>query len=187
MFNLNDKLVNYLLALLLILIGVSFRFLPHAPNFTPIIALTLFSAAYLPRKAAFIVPLSVMIISDLFIGSYSLNLMLVVYGSLILLVYSGFYLKDNDNWRRIGITSVLGSVAFFLITNFGVWALTPWYGKSFYGLMQCYYLALPFFKNTITSTLVYSSALFFSYKSLKLWLHEKKFVLNSITDDSRHN
>lgn len=187
MFKLNDKLINYSLALLLILIGVSFRFLPHTPNFTPIIALTLFSAAYLPRRAAFIVPLGAMIISDLFIGSYSLNLMLIVYGSLILILYSGFYLKKNDNWKRIGVSSILGSVVFFLITNFGVWALTPWYGKSFSGLMQCYSLALPFFKNTIASTLIYSSALFFSYKSVKLWLHEKKFTLKFLTDDTRHN
>lgn len=187
MFEFNDKVVNYVLALILILIGVSFRFLPHVPNFTPIIALTLFSAAYLPRKAAFIVPLGVMIISDLFIGSYSLNLMLVVYGSLLLLVCLGFYLKKNDNWKRIGVASVLGSAAFFLITNFGVWILTPWYGKSFSGLLQCYYLALPFFKNTIASTLVYSAGLFFSYKSVKLWLHEKKFTVKFLTDDTRRN
>ncbi|MEF8846817.1 MAG: DUF6580 family putative transport protein [Candidatus Paceibacterota bacterium] len=187
MFEINDKIVDYLLAISLILIGVGFRFLPHAPNFTPIIALTLFSAAYLPRKISFVVPLGVMIISDLFIGSYSLNLMMVVYTSLLLIVIIGFYIKKDDNWVRIGVTSLLGSVLFFLVTNLGVWGLTPWYEKTITGLLRSYYLALPFFKNTAISTVVYSGALFFSYKSVRLWLHQKRFVVNSTTDDPRYN
>lgn len=175
----NKKLLNYGLALALIVIGVSFRFLPHIPNFTPIIALTLFGAAYLPKKVAFLIPLGVMVTSDLFIGSYQFSLMLIVYGSLLSLTGVGFYLKEDDNWKAIGLSSLLGAVLFFLFTNFGVWLLTPWYPKTISGLLECYYLALPFFRNTVAGTLVYSSALFFSYKSVRGWLRSKKFVLNS--------
>src|SRR6056297_1212058 len=176
MFDNNKKIIDYLLALALILVGVGFRFLPHAPNFTPIIALALFGAAYLPRKTALLIPLAVMLISDFFIGTYEIKLMFFVYGTLLLLVGMGFYLKKSSNWKRIGGLSLLGAVLFFLVTNFGVWLFTPWYDKSFGGLLQCYYLALPFFKNTMVSTLVYSSALFFSYKAVRKWLREKKFI-----------
>lgn len=182
-----EKLLDYGLALALIVVGVSFRFLPHAPNFTPVIALALFGAAYLPRKSAFLVPLGVMLVSDFFIGTYRPGLMLAVYGSLLLIVGAGFYLKKNDNWKTIGLTSLLGAGFFFLATNFGVWVLTPWYDKSLAGLMECYYLALPFFRNTMVSTLVYSSALFFSYKAVRQWLQQKKFILNFLNRDSRHN
>jgi len=120
-----------------------------------------------------------MITSDLFIGSYQFSLMLIVYGSLLLLTGVGFYLKKDDNWKAIGLSSLLGAVLFFLFTNFGVWLLTPWYEKTFSGLLRCYYLALPFFRNTVAGTVVYSSALFFSYKSVSAWLRNKKFVLNS--------
>lgn len=173
------KLLDYGLVLALIAIGVTFRFLPHAPNFTPVIALVLFGAAYLPKKIALLIPLGVMFVSDFFIGSYQFSLMFIVYGSLLLLGGFGFYLKRNDDWKSIGLTSLLGASIFFLTTNFGVWLFTPWYEKTLTGLMKAYYLALPFFRNTMVSTLVYSSALFFSYKSVKKWLHEKKFVLNS--------
>lgn len=187
MFLKKEKLVNYGLILVLIVVGVSFRFLPHVPNFTPIIALTLFGAAYLPRKYALMIPLGIMLTSDFFIGSYQPGLMLVVYGSLLLITGLGFLLKNNDNWKTIGITSLLGAVLFFVITNFGVWLLTPWYGKSLAGLMKCYYLALPFFRNTMLSTLIYSGALFFVYKNAKVWLREKEFMLNFNCDDSRYN
>ena len=43
-----------------------------------------------------------------------------------------------------------------LITNFGVWTLGT-YGYSLEGLIACYTLALPFFGNTIVSTLIFSS------------------------------
>lgn len=187
MLNDKDKILDYGLVLALILIGVSFRFLPHAPNFTPIIALVLFGAAYLPKKMALLLPLGVMLVSDFFIGSYQLSLMMVVYGSLLVLVGVGFYLKKDDDWKMVGMTSLLGAVLFFLITNFGVWMMTPWYEKTFVGLLKCYYLALPFFRNTVISTLVYSSALFLSYKSVRAWLHHGKFMLNFNRDVSDDN
>lgn len=159
-----ETILNYSFVIALIIVGVSARFLSSVPNFTPIIALTLFAAAYLPRKLAFLAPVGIMLISDSFIGSYSLGLMLVVYSSLLLIVGVGFYLKKNKSWASILTTSALGGVLFFLVTNFGVWIFTPWYEKSVAGLTHCYFLALPFFRNTLVSTLAYSSVFFLSYE-----------------------
>ncbi|MCX5711868.1 MAG: hypothetical protein NTY47_02210, partial [Candidatus Omnitrophica bacterium] len=60
-----------MLALSLIITGILLRFAPHAPNFTPVAAIALFGGAYLNRKYALIVPLVLMVVSDLFLGMHS--------------------------------------------------------------------------------------------------------------------
>ena len=49
----------------------------------------------------------------------------------------------------------IASLIFFLTSNFGVWLLSNWYPKSFAGLVMCYEAALPFFRNTLLSTLLF--------------------------------
>jgi hypothetical protein len=61
------------------------------------------------------------------------------------------------------LSSVTGSSIFFILTNFGVWATSAMYAKSFIGLIQCYTLAIPFFGGTLLGDLVYSTVLFSSY------------------------
>ena len=80
------KILEFSVALLFILIGVSLRLLPHPPNFAPIAALALFGGVYLSRKIAFILPMAAMMISDIFIGYYEFGLMIFVYGSFLNLV-----------------------------------------------------------------------------------------------------
>tara|TARA_A100001011_G_scaffold400548_1_gene516128 strand:+ start:5644 stop:5877 length:234 start_codon:yes stop_codon:yes gene_type:complete len=49
----------------------------------------------------------------------------------------------------------IASLIFFLTSNFGVWLLSSWYPKSFAGLIMSYEAALPFFRNTLLSTLLF--------------------------------
>ena len=51
--------------------------------------------------------------------------------------------------------ALLGAIIFFLITNFGVWALGS-YEYTFNGLVTCYILAIPFFGNTLVATILFS-------------------------------
>ena len=67
------------------------------------------------------------------------------------------------NPKKIGLSSIAGSVIFFVVTNFGVWIMSAMYAKSFAGLIQCYSLAIPFFGGTLLGDLVYSTVLFYSY------------------------
>ena len=59
---------------LLVLLGAivaaaALRLVPHPPNFTPIDAMALFSAAYLGRRVlAFAAPLGALLLSDLVLG-----------------------------------------------------------------------------------------------------------------------
>ena len=51
--------------------------------------------------------------------------------------------------------ALTGVIIFFIITNFGVWTLGL-YGYSIEGLILCYTFALPFFGNTLVSTIIFS-------------------------------
>lgn len=170
------KILEFSIAVILIIIGIVFRFLPHPPNFTPIAAIALFGGVYFSRKLAFILPMAAMVISDIFIGFYEPKLMASVYGSFLLCVVLGFWLKKNKKWYTVLGGSISASIIFFVITNFAVWAFTFWYPHNFSGLIQCYLMALPFFKNTLLGDLSYVIILFGTYELAEAWVR-KKFAI----------
>lgn len=165
-----EKMAEFLVALLFILTGIILRLVPHPPNFAPIGAIALFGGVYLSKRLALILPLVAMIISDAFIGYYEPKLMASVYGSFLLCVFLGFWLKKNKRWYTVAGGSILCSLLFFIITNFAVWAFTTWYGPTISGLVYCYWMALPFFKNTLLGDLFYINVFFGLYELVKIWV-----------------
>ncbi len=139
------------------------RFVPHPPNFTSLLALSFYVPAILGLK--FIPALIIsFLITDLIIGFH--NLTLFTWGSVIIIgVISKFFLL-NMSYRIFG--SLLGACLFYLITNFGVWSFGS-YGYNFEGLIACYTLALPFFGNTLISTLIFSSLIEFVLNKKELF------------------
>ena len=100
-----------------VLVAALTRLVPHPPNFAPITAMSLFAGAYFTRKQlAFIVPLLAMLISDLFLGFYTISIF--VYLSFAVITFIGQQ-KNRVTPKLV----LLGSVLFFLISNFGVWLL----------------------------------------------------------------
>jgi hypothetical protein len=126
------------------------RFIPHPPNFTSLLALSFYIPAILGVR--FIPALVVsFIITDLVIGFHSVALF--TWGSIVLIgLFSNFSLLSVKS-RISG--SLIAALLFFVITNFGVWSLGS-YGYSINGLITCYTLAIPFFGNTLVSTLIFS-------------------------------
>ena len=126
------------------------RFIPHPPNFTSLLALSFYIPAILGVR--FIPALVVsFIITDLVIGFHSVALF--TWGSIVLIgLFSNFSLLSVKS-RISG--SLIAALLFFVITNFGVWSLGS-YGYSVNGLITCYTLAIPFFGNTLVSTLIFS-------------------------------
>ncbi|HDY72642.1 MAG TPA: hypothetical protein ENH90_00530 [bacterium] len=173
--NKKGKILEITIAIVFILIGVSLRLLPHPFNFTPIAAIALFGGVYFSRKLALFLPIAVMAISDIFIGSYEIKLMVFVYGSFLLCVILGFWLKKNKKWYTVLGSALLGALIFFFLTNFAVWIFTSWYPKTIVGLVQSYLMALPFFRNTILGNLFYVSVFFGAYELVKLWIKETTF------------
>lgn len=126
------------------------RFVPHPPNFTSLIALSFYIPIFFGIRFIPAIVLS-FFITDIFFGFHSLQLF--TWGSVIVIGYMSQYFLKNLKSRIIG--TFLGSLTFFLISNFGVFALGS-YGYSFQGFLTCYYLALPFFTNTVVSTFIFS-------------------------------
>lgn len=139
-----------------VLIAAIIRLFPHLPNVTPITAMALFSGVYFTnKKYAFLVPLIAMFISDLFLGFSAISIF--VYLAFILISFIGIKSK------KIGISSVLiSSLSFFVITNFGDWLIG--YPKTIGGLVECYTLAIPFFRNSVIGDLFFTAVMYFSFE-----------------------
>ncbi|MGH7172512.1 MAG: DUF6580 family putative transport protein [Gemmataceae bacterium] len=155
------------------------RLFPHPFNFTPIAGLGLFGGARLGSCLACVLPLAVMAVSDVLLWAirghsdftllkYAFNPW--VYASFLFAVLWGRLLLRHGSAARIAAVSVLVSVQFFLVTNFGVWlsasvdpqalpgggsvvfqdnpkfaAPVPLhYSRNLSGLIACYVVALPF-------------------------------------------
>ena len=144
---------KYLPAFVLITLGIAARFLPHPANFAPIGAIAIFSGLYLPRKWAIVLPLAAMFFSDLFIGFYNLPIMFSVYGSLAMMGVIGLWIRKNKKLSTVLGGTILGSVIFYLLTNGAVWAFGSLYPHTAAGLLQSYYLAIPFFRNSLLGDL----------------------------------
>ena len=155
----------------LILILAFARLIPHPPNFTPIIAVALISGYFFKNiNLSLLILLVAMLLSDLFIGFY--ENMIFVYASLLLITFVFHKISKKINFKNLFVYGFAGSLIFFIVSNFGVWALgSPGvhdiaYEKSLSGLIQCYILAIPFFGNTFLSTVIFSYPAIFFYKSL---------------------
>lgn len=146
------------------------RLMPHPANFAPVAAVALFSGVYLSKKWSIILPLLIMFVSDIFLGFYDFRLMAVVYGCFILTVFIGRLIREKKNILTV-LTAALGmSVFFFLATNFAVWLFSHWYPHNFQGLLLNYYLAVPFFRNTLFGDLFFTFILFGAYELIRLRL-----------------
>jgi len=139
-----------------ILVAAILRVLPHFPNVTPITAMALFSGVYFTQKKyAFIIPLLAMFLSDLFLGFSTISIF--VYAAFILVGYIGVSSKKM-NIKTI----LLSSVSFFVITNFGVWLIG--YPNTLNGFIECYTLALPFFRNSLIGDFVFSGIMYYGFE-----------------------
>ena len=153
MNKINKNIKNYYLPICLILVLSFSRLIPHPWNFTPILAVGIFSGFYFKNfiLSLFIVILS-MFIGDLFLGFHST--MFFTYISLAVAVVIGLFIK-HFKFTEILFSGLVSSVCFFIITNFGTWLTLDMYEKNFSGLLQSYVLAIPFFHNTLISTFLY--------------------------------
>jgi len=144
----------------LIVLAAASRLLPHPPNFAPVAALGLYAGSYSSRRAAWLVPFAAILLSDLVLGFYHPVSMFFNYLAFAtcLLLGSGLLRKGRSLGRITGAV-LASSVAFFALSNFGMWA-SGYYPRTWAGLVECYTAALPFFRNTLASDVVYSAALF---------------------------
>ena len=172
MQNLLGVLRKEIFPISLILILAFARLIPHPPNFTPIIAVAILSSCFFRNVYLSIAILLVsMLLADVVIGFY--KDMLFVYISLLLIPIIFFKISSKMNYKNLFIFGFVGALIFYLISNFGVWLVGNLYSKDIDGLVECYYLAIPFFRNTLFSTI------FYSYFGLFLMIFINRFNLKT--------
>lgn len=136
----------------------------HIYHLVPIASLGLLSGSMLQdKKWAYIIPLAAMFLSDIGMslftniqGFYGVS-QVVNYMALALVTLLGTQLVKR-NLINIAGYSVAGSLVFFLISNFGTF-LSGYYGYSFSSLIECYAMAIPFYKSEMASTFFMNSIL----------------------------
>ena len=142
-----------------IVLSAVLRIVPHPWNLTPIGAMALFSGAmFRNRWLAFLLPLASLFAGDVFVGFH--RLMLIVYASFAISVAIGRWLAEKRSAARIGVAVFLGSLQFFVVTNFGMWAVGGFYPKTAAGLMSCFVAGVPYFWNTLVGDALYACVLF---------------------------
>lgn len=171
-----------------VVIATLSRLLPHPLNIAPLIGITLFSAAYMPKRwMGFVLPIGCWFISDVFVNIFRESATtsgiayfitptaLGVYISLIFVFLLGSLLRSGVKIPKlIGIT-LSSSILFYIITNSFCFFEGNLYGPGLAGYLKCLAAGLPFYKNDygtlfgsfflngIMGDLFYVSALFGSY------------------------
>ena len=154
---------NYSLPIGIILLLSFSRLIPHPPNFTPVIAVAIMSTYFFKNIYISLATLLIsMILADLYIGFHS-NI-IFVYASLAFITFVFFKVNRKIKFNNLIIYGLLGSILFYLISNFGVWLLSGLYTKNLLGLIECYVMAIPFFTNTFFSTIFFSYAALIAHK-----------------------
>ena len=171
---------NLVILFVLILACALYRVWDTRPmGFAPQIAMALFAgSAIKDKRFAFLFPILSLFVSDLlyqFLYLQGLTTIKGFYSGQIanyLLIASvtiiGLFINKNKV-GQIFAGSLAGAAYFFLVSNFMVWIGGGWdinnqpYPRSISGLMLCYTEALPFFKWSVASTLLFNGVFFGSF------------------------
>jgi len=157
-----------MLAYLYVMFAVVLRFLPPQHvlpfHFMPVGASLLYFGARRPAREMW-APFLLMAAGDLALNRFVYHLpfggdqfasWLWYLGAIGL----GLLIRNKTSVARLAGASVALSVSFFVISNFAVWASGSMYPMTWPGLMTCYTLAVPFFRNTLIGDAVFTAVLF---------------------------
>ena len=150
-----------MLAYLFVLFAIAFRFMPHPMAFTPVGAALLYFGARAPRRRLWI-PFVLLAASDVLLTTVFYKYPFswdhfVTWAWYAAMLGLGTTLKQHAGaFRSLG-SALAGSISFFLISNFAVWAAWDMYPRSFAGLMTCYGAGIPFFRHGVVGDLLFTA------------------------------
>lgn len=158
---------------ILIVAAAFSRLLPHPNNFVPVVAIALIGGMYFDKRFAFVIPLAAMFVSDCIIGFHAT--IPFVYGSMLLSTVIGLWLQSHKKLGFVVGGTLVSSIIFFVVTNFGVWLTGGgwFYPKTFDGLLECYTMAIPFFRNSLAGDIVYTAAFIGIFEAVEYFLQHK--------------
>jgi len=150
---------------LIVLLAVLARFLPHAPNFSPVFGALLFGGAHLKNRDSVWFPVGLLAVSDVILTTQVYHMKLnwaevVTWIGFATVALIGRLLRTKLSTLRVLAAALAGPTAFFLISNFGVWLGWRMYPATWQGLAACYVAALPFYRNSLVSSVLFTGVLF---------------------------
>jgi hypothetical protein len=151
--------------------AAAFRLLPNLVkpgNLAPVGGFAIYGGARLPLWQAILLPLTAMAISDLALRQmfgWPMFDKFAYVGFVIYALLGRLMLKHSKSWSRIIGVTFLGSLQFYLITNFGVWfselgSVNAMYSPTLAGLGRCYIQGLPFFAHSLEGDMLFSLGFF---------------------------
>jgi hypothetical protein len=157
-----DTLRDLTVFALLLAFGVVGRWADHAWNFTPLTAVTALGAFYFRNwLPALLLPSAVLITSDLFLPSHDSGVVQAsVHVMALIPLVLGRAARCAEGWRKAaywGLCGFVPATAFFLVTNFAVWAAKSSYAPTLAGLVECYVRGLPFYRTMLAGDICYLS------------------------------
>jgi len=169
--------------LIWILIGVVGRLIIHIPDVTPLTSLCLLSPTVFSKRQSFFIVFLLLVLSDVclhFLFHYP------VFGSWTVFTYSGWMgvtllgllFSKKPTWLRAFSFTITASLIFWIWTNFGTWCATHLYSHNMQGLLDCYIAAIPFLKNSILGSLVWTGVLFFFCNYRGVFRPSQLFIIN---------
>lgn len=149
----------------IVLLAILARFAPHPPNFSPLYGALLFGGAHLRRRDFLWYPLALLAATDVVLYAWVYRMPFGWSQAWVWLGFAAILLTGRAVGRRPTAAAVLtGAVAaptaFYLLSNFGVWLGWRMYPPTGEGLLACYVAALPFYRNSLVSSVLGSAALF---------------------------
>lgn len=150
---------------LLVAIGVAGRWGQPEWCFTPTAAAAIFAGWYFTRLGvAALVPIAILGVSDLALESHnSFGVMAATYAVMTVPVLFGRWLRASEGGAnsiaRLVICGLLPATLFWIVSNFAVWAFQSDYEKSFTGLIECYWMAVPFYRWMLAGDVFYLTIL----------------------------
>lgn len=152
-----DKRTSAILITVLLVLGIAWRLTPHLPNFAPIGAIALLGGMLFGWKRSLLLLVTTLFVTDLLLGAYpGMGWTWLGFG---LIVGLGQFIKSLPLIWRIPVGAFGSSIIFFVVSNFGTWLSSGMYTHDVPGFIQCYVMALPFYKATLLSDIFFFSAL----------------------------
>lgn len=165
---LGGKWKGGIVAYWIVFVAVMARFIPHPTNFVPLYAALLFAGAWLRSRDSLWFPVALAVASDFVLATLVYRTRMnwdEVFMALALasVVLAGRAIRGRVSFISVAVAALAGALAFVVISNFGVWLLDGLYARTWQGLRECFLTALPFFANTVLSSLLFSALLFGAY------------------------
>jgi len=166
---------------LLLAIGVVGRWYQLTWNVTPLAAVTVLGGYYFRQLLpAILLPVGILTVSNLLLPTYPYwQVQLSVYVMMLVPLLLGRLVLGRlargggaTPWQRAKSFALCGFVPatlFFVITNFAVWAATPYYAKTLSGLVHCYQMGLPFYRWMLAGDFCFLALLVGCLALAKVW------------------